>query len=367
MIKVLKKLIFQMVAGANIATIIVMLVMGYADRLSPITFPLFACLGLMLPVILLVNLGFLLFWTFFKIKNIWIPILGFILCFQPIRNYIPFNLTSRPPKSAIKVLSYNVWYFSSWNYADKPNPIYTYIKAQNADIVCLQESQTYGNETEKKEQALNTLYRYHAQSWKDSNTDQMDIYSKYPIIKQENIKYQSNGNHSTAFYLNIHGDTVIVINNHFESIGLSDQDKADFKLIIKGKANKNEAKVGSKSLLRKLTKAAKIRAKQTEAVARFIQENKDKSIIVCGDFNDSPNSYAHRTIAKNLQDCYITTGNGTGISYHVGGFYVRIDHILCSKNFVPYNCKVDNSIDISDHYPIYCWLEKIQDKRKKNN
>jgi len=68
-------------------------------------------------------------------------------------------------------------------------------------------------------------------------------------------------------------------------------------------------------------------------------------------------SYVHRTIAKDLTDCYVATGNGPGISYHLNGFFVRIDNILCTDDFTPYRCHVDRSIKASDHYPIACWLK----------
>ena len=32
---------------------------------------------------------------------------------------------------------------------------------------------------------------------------------------------------------------------------------------------------------------------------------------------------------------------------------------MCSDHFVPYNCKVDNKMDASDHYPIACRLKFV--------
>ena len=81
-------------------------------------------------------------------------------------------------------------------------------------------------------------------------------------------------------------------------------------------------------------------------------------MILCGDFNDSPISYAHRTLDKVLTDCYVATGNGPGISYHHNAIFVRIDNIMCSSHWTPYGCKVDRSARHSDHYPIYCWLKR---------
>ena len=101
------------------------------------------------------------------------------------------------------------------------------------------------------------------------------------------------------------------------------------------------------------------RAPQAEAVARYVRKYLDRKVpvILCGDFNDSPLSYTHRTIARELTDCYVASGNGPGISYHKSGMYFRIDHIFCSDDFEPYGAKVDNSVTASDHYPICCWLK----------
>ena len=45
-----------------------------------------------------------------------------------------------------------------------------------------------------------------------------------------------------------------------------------------------------------------------------------------------------------------------GVSYNKDRLYVRIDHILASKNLKVYDCTVDNTIHASDHYPIWCYI-----------
>ena len=111
-------------------------------------------------------------------------------------------------------------------------------------------------------------------------------------------------------------------------------------------------------LVVKLGEATRKRALQAEAVADYIRQHRDMSIILCGDFNDGPISYTHRTIAKGLTDCYVASGNGPGISYHHAGFFVRIDNMMCSDDWEPYECKIDRKISSSDHYPIVCYLKK---------
>ncbi|MBM6992310.1 MAG: endonuclease/exonuclease/phosphatase family protein [Prevotella sp.] len=365
MIKKLKAFTLQMIAGANIATIIIMLAVGYSDRLNPVSFPLLCNAGLTFPIFLIINFGFLVFWLIFKMRGALIPFLGFLICYVPIRKYCPMNISHEPPAGAIKILSYNVWYFAGWeDQPGEPNPILEYIKDQNADIVCLQESATNEVGQNKIDSILNPIYQYRDTAQR-SKGDCISIFSKYPILSKEHIDYESKGNISAAFKLMIDGTEVLVINNHLESTGLSADDKHQFKTMLKGDMKVDTAEMTSKLLIRKLAKATVTRAPEAEAVARYMAYHRNMPIIVCGDFNDSPISYAHRTIGKDLTDCYIETAFGPGISYHHNGFYVRIDNIMCSSDFEPYACRVDNSIKASDHYPIMCWLKK-RSKSSKN-
>ncbi len=359
MLRQLKKITFQIVAGANVATILIMLLSGYADRLNPEEYPLLSNLGLAFPVFLTINLGFMIFWLVFHAKGMLIPLAGYLVCYFPIRTYIPVNIPHEHPKDAIKVMSYNVWAFALAETDDYGvSPVLDYICKADADIVCLQEA-TRGPEMQRViDGVIPEKYKYIDSVRTATGNDILEIYSKFPILSKERIKYKSDGNLSAAFKLKIGNDTVIVINNHLETTGLSDEQKKDFKNMMKGELNGNVAKIESKRLIDKIAEASKIRAPQAKAVAEYVAANKGKSIILCGDFNDNPLSYVRRTISKGLTDCYVATGNGAGISYHKNAFYVRIDNIMCSDDWKPYGCKVDNKIKSSDHYPIYCWLKK---------
>ena len=121
----------------------------------------------------------------------------------------------------------------------------------------------------------------------------------------------------------------------------------------KGKSEKRRT-----LLIRKLAEASAIRAPQADTIAHEITASPHPYIIVCGDFNDTPISYTHRTIAQDLDDAFTQSGRGLGISYNQNRFYFRIDNILTSKNLRAYNCTVDRSIKESDHYPIWCYITK---------
>ena len=363
MIKQLKQFTVNLIAGANVATIGLMLATGFADRLNPVDYPLLSCGGMVFPVFALANWGFLLFWLIFKWRKIWIPIAGFLLAFQPIRTYLPLNVRQDVPEGSIKVISYNVCaYGGNYKYSDAFERIVDYFMEQDADIVCIQEDvdswRRYMFNYYQKIYPYNdtTIFIQDATSFNG-----VGIHTRYPIIRKERIPYESRANGSVAYYLKAGNDTLLVINNHLESSHLSKEDRARYKDMLRGDMETDTARAESALIIDKLGQAAAKRASGAKAVHRYVEEHSQYPVIVCGDFNDTPISYAHRTMAQGLTDCFVESGRGIGLSYNQKGFWVRIDNILCSSHFTPYNCQVDSKIDFSDHYPMICWL-KMRDK-----
>lgn len=359
MIKQLKKLTVQLVSGANIATILIMLLAGFSDHFDPICHPNLALLGLAFPVFVLINLGFLVFWLIFKPRRAIIPILGFVCGYSPIRRYLPLNVGREIPENAIKVITYNVNHIAYERFKTADNPILQYLVKQKADILCMQESGYKKELRQLTDSLLLPVYPYHETMRSHSNeSDLLAIYTRYPILKKELIEYESKGNVSVAFHLLVDGDTVVVVNNHLQSIGYTESDKDAFNQIIKGETNKEVAEVESRKIVDKYQKAMVQRYPQVDSVLNYIDKYAGYSMIVCGDFNDGPISYTRRMLSRNLVDCFVESGTGLGITYHKKRFYVRIDHILCSDDWMPYKCVVDNEIKESDHYPVICWLKK---------
>ena len=207
---------------------------------------------------------------------------------------------------------------------------------------------------------LNSIYPYHDIKEKTTIYDRLAIYSKYPIVRSERVMYPHSEDFSQACWVAMPGDTVLVVNNHFATTGLTEAQRQEFKSMLKGDLRTKQMPELGKSLMHKLGEYAKIRAPQVECVAQFVRKHKGQSIILCGDFNDSPISYARRCMAKELTDCYVASGNGPGISYHRNAFYVRIDNIMCSDDWQPLKCVVENKVKTSDHYPIFCLLQKLR-------
>ena len=343
----MKDFTYRIIAGANVATIVLMLLVGYSDRVNPAAHPVIGVVGLAFPVLLALNMAFLVFWLCTRKRWALIPFLGFVVGYGPVSVYCPLSMLRDAPDGAIKVLTYNVYGFHG------------YIINQDADIVCLQEAEA---PMKWRADCLDSIfaqrypYRETALS-EGGGSDALTVLSKYPIVGHEHIEYASAFNHSEAYWLAIGRDTVLLINNHLESTALPQAMRQRFKTLVKGELDGDSMKTESKALVAKLAESTARRAPQADSVAAFIERHHGTPIILCGDFNDSPISYVRHTIARQLIDCYADTGNGPGISYHYNGFWVRIDNMMCSTHFTPYRCTVDRSISASDHYPVYCWLK----------
>lgn len=357
--KQIKDFTFRIVAGANVAAIVLMAVVGYSDRINPVDHQFWGVLGLCFPAVLAVNIAFMVFWLCTRKRWALLPFIGLVVCYQPVTTYCALNVGRDVPDGAIKVLTFNVFQYHEWT-PENPDPaVVRYILKQNADIVCLEEAELR-EDMQPQLDSLMASYAYHDTTLSHTGGDRITIYSRFPIIGKESIEYESVNNHSASFWLNIHGDSVAVIVNHLESICLTDEDKSDFKSLVKGDFDREKAADESRTLYHKLGETTSRRAPQADSVAAYVsrQLERGRSIILCGDFNDSPISYCHYRLASLLDDCFVRAGNGLGISYHRDGFYVRIDHIMCSHDWQPYRCKVDRTTDVSDHYPVLCWLKK---------
>lgn len=361
--KKLKSFTVHLIAMVNLAVVGVMLFVGYSDRINPAYHPMLACVGMAFPVLLLLNLLFLFFWLTVKWRKAWIPIVGYLLACVPINIFMPLNIHADTTPGALKLISYNVCtYGGNYKYDDGFETVLGYLAEQQADIVCIQED----NDTWRRYvfQRYEAYYPYNDTtrvSVSEKVPNYVGLHSRFPIIRKERIEYESRCNGSVAYYLDLGTDTLLVINNHLESTHLNAADRSNYQTMLRGNMGRDTVRTESKALLHKLANAMTIRAPQAEAVSQYIRAHSHYPIIVCGDFNDTPISYARRTIGQGLTDCFQAAGLGVGLSYNQKGFNFRIDHIFCSSNITPQKCIVDSKMDASDHYPMVCWL-KMSDK-----
>lgn len=332
--------------------------------LPPSQVPLLSLAGLAFPFALAANIVFAVFWLLLYPRYLMVSLVACLVCAIQIRIFIPINFSRQsPPEGSLKVLSYNILSPNiNVSNATRKNATITYLETADADIICLQE---FHFAALKKQKNLLEEYPYKSYHLSGGNNESTARYlgciSKYPILSVESIAFSASSN-GYAKYRILHGtDTIVVYNCHLQSNRLNTEDKNAYEQILsdpKGKIRNKD----TKELVKKLRDSASKRATQTDIIIADLKKETSPYIIVCGDFNDSPISYTCHRLRETLHDAYTSSGNGPGISYNRNKLYYRIDHMLHSPHFKAYKCTVDRSIKTSDHYPIYCFLEKAQAK-----
>jgi endonuclease/exonuclease/phosphatase (EEP) superfamily protein YafD len=125
----------------------------------------------------------------------------------------------------------------------------------------------------------------------------------------------------------------------------------DNKLYINNPSFEDEQDVHeSKSILQKFKIGFIKRHQQVENVKKELNASK-YPVILCGDFNDVPNSYAYNEIGENLTNAFWEKGSGIGNTFTGIVPTLRIDNIFYSKPFEATQF-IRIKKKLSDHYPI---------------
>lgn len=358
------KIVLVPLLAVNLLVALLLVCCAYSPMLPAESMPLLSLAGLAFPFILVANLLFLVLWIVLYRPFLLVSLVTFLLCFSQLRIFCPVNITRQnPPTESLKLLSYNIL---STNFtastANRENPTIAYLENSDADIICLQEFAF--DALKKNEEKENLFAGYPYKSYHLSHTNEnaarfLCCISKYPILEVERLVFDSAGNGCDKYRVKWGDDTLIVYNCHLQSNSLSNDDKDAYEQLLANPKDHMRSKE-TKELVTKLREAVSKRAVQADMMAADIRTESSPYIAVCGDFNDSPISYASRVLRDGLMDAYANSGNGPGFSYNRNKLFYRIDHILHSELLESYRCVVDDEVEISDHYPISCYLKKAK-------
>ncbi len=318
----------------------------------------FSYFGLIFPVLILVQICFVLFWL---CKRDWWVLLSLLLLIVSYRSVnqafsVPiFKSTPSEKAQKITLLTYNVSLFGGEKHFDD---IVRFVADADADIVCLQEFGFYHKSQHLNQQKLlarfDAIYPYRHIWYKNQRNRfwwGVATFSKYPIVNKRKVEYASAYNVSVYSDIVVSaGDTVRVFNNHLESNKLTSSDLQNYRLSAEAFDN-DGLKRAAETMRNKLGAAYRARAKQANSVAAEIDRT-PYPVVVCGDFNDVAQSYAYHTLARGMTDAVTATCWGYNYTFHTNGLLVGIDHILLDKeHFAPISANIEQ-VDFSDHYPI---------------
>jgi endonuclease/exonuclease/phosphatase family metal-dependent hydrolase len=359
--------------ATNVAAIILLFCSFLSWNVSPLRTNLFSYIGLGFGFIFLLNVCYLVFWIIFsKWKLALISLAAMLLCYKPVTTFFPMHLfPDKAPAETLQVLTYNVQGFpGERDKTSREHPILDYIARTDADIVCLQEylvSKTGQSIFSQRDvNRLLNKYPYRSVTGLESSGKYhifgLACFSKYPIEKTHEVVFESSYNGAAVYTININGKRYTVANVHLESNSIKAEDRKLYSDFIQN-SDSVRLEAVTTNIRTRLGGAYRMRARQAEKVRQYIDAQETKGTIICGDFNDTPISYAYHQMKKGLKDAYVSTSFGPGITYHEDLFLFRIDYILHSKNMKAFGSKVDR-LKFSDHYPLRTSLVLDQDINK---
>lgn len=349
----MKKFFVYILLFINLIAVCALIFATVSVFISPEKLWVAALFGMAYPYILVSNLVFIVLWVITKPKFALISLIFILAGYNQIGNYLQFS-GRKTTEPGIKIISYNVKYFTGTSqFPSKENAdhILSYLRQNNADIICLQEVRLNKRQIFD---ATNTKLPQisHMQLAHTSHEGGQLTLTRFPILNMGEIRFSNSGNMIIYTDMLINGDTVRVYNCHLQSYRLRPTeintiDSMNFE-------NNKENKTKIKALSIKFRDAIIKRAEQ----AATLREHLDQCpypVIVCGDFNDTPVSFTYHTVRGDLIDSFTESGKGTANTYNGKLPSFRIDYILYSPKFTSYNFEV-STLDHSDHYPIRCDL-----------
>ena len=356
----MRKLLHKILLAVNAFFAFTLLMAYLAVHINPEDFALPAFFGLAYPYLLLINIVLVIIWTMLLRYEALISVSVIAIGVTHFSNYIQLSKPAGDKTGSFKVISYNVRlfnYFETRNGTTSEKKVLEFLKSQQPNIICLQEFFVIGNPSQAEamvRSALGGKYYSHLKILGSGKNRTYGIatFSKYPIIHKGEIIHPGSSSLSIYSDLLIGKDTFRIYNNHLQSFRLKRMERS---FIEEMTASNNKETLGEvKSLSISLKKGFVRRAIQAQVVKDHINRS-PYPVIVAGDFNDTPVSYAYRKLRKGLNDSFVNSGYGAGFTYKGNYPPNRIDYILYD------NALINSSFDIkkvkySDHYPIMAYF-----------
>ena len=318
----------------------------------------FSFFGLIFLPLFIVNFGFTIIWILLRRKYWLISIIPLAFGFSSLLNHFNFRFVPaiNGTSSSIKVMTFNARGFAvpeGEKATDFHPKIISSIVNEKPQIICFQDFVL----PYKGKFSIESLYgqlhlpysnfRNYFNYTMPAGASGLAIYSKYPIIASDWIKFEDE---FIGMYadIQIKDEVARVFSIHLQSYQLYDEDKV---ILTKPTAytdmNETKIKNDSKRIAYKLRWAFKRRAPEARLIADYV----DKSpypVILCGDFNDTPASYTYKTISRKLKDPFGSYGSGVAKTYNESKYPFRIDYILHSEKLKSININILKA-KVSDH------------------
>lgn len=350
----------------NILAAIALIISYLSVYISPEKSWVLPFFGLLYPYLALLNILFVLYWA---LRFRWLFVISLVTVlagWNHLGRTYQFGQSAALPedRQMIRLVSYNVKNLSNDNVnlldPEIRDNIIKYLQDMGPDVLCLQEFAVIHPDPDLFIDSISQLLDlpYHAYVVYSEKTikrlDAIFTFSRFPIIHSEGLKKDDTHHYALLSDIAWGDDTIRLYNVHLESVRLRHEDYqfiSDLDLQFQESGNIKE---GSRRILRKLRTAFSKRAWQVDRLSSGILHS-PYPVILCGDFNDTPNSYSYQKLTKHLSDAFTESGHGFGNTYIGKLPSFRIDYILYDEYFSAWEFRRD-LVRFSDHYPVTCFI-----------
>ena len=308
----------------------ILLLFTYAlPFIDPEKHPGIAILSLAYPILLIINITFVVFWIVKLKLHFLLSAISILIGLSHIHDFYVLDNKEVIKDSDIKLLSFNVRRFNVYNWIKSPTikqDICDFVNKENPDIVFFQE---YTNEKNVRLNITNTyIYKTSASG--------IAIYSKYEILNKGAINFKNTANNIIYADLKINKEIVRVYNVHLQSFRIDTQ-------------KEHYGDKDNEALVKRFKSVFKEQSHQIKVLKEHIKNCKYRT-IVAGDFNNTAFSWNYHEIMEGRKDAFVEAGINFGKSYHYF-FPFRIDFIL-PDNTMEVGKFTTYDVNLSDHYPI---------------
>lgn len=301
---------------------------------SPLFFKYSGAISFGIPILIILNLIYLIAAIIFKWKSGIVAFLLLVIAYPFLKVGTSFSGPREPTNDTFKLVNYNVKSFTDAkenNYSD----VIDWIEDEDADIFCFQEFYPLRDISKRIAQGG----RYNISMHK--NRFHVAIFSKFPIINDGLVFPVDHLNNVRFADLKIKDDTIRVYSVHLESMGINPDKIQDTDGI---KAEYEDVK-------NKFVNSSASRTAQIKTLIEHI-EGCDYPVLIAGDFNDVPFSYNYFQFKKKFRNAFEEAGSGFGITYNGKIPFLRIDNQFYSKGLEARSLKTANNVYFSDHFPL---------------
>lgn len=334
---------------------------AYGGRFNPDLFTLPAILTLALPYLstltFLAGAGWMLSRRFVTGG---LAFLTLFLCWSPLSEATPVAFPREAPAGSrtFTLLTWNCLHL--WNQDDSlasaAGPL-RFILQTNADIVCLQELEDWNDPKElpgitpELRDSLKRQYPFHAGK---NGTSDLKVLSKFPVAEWSPGPQPPGRVAFRFFRMRVFGRPMVLVNMHLTSYSLTNEEREVVTEIRSVGTAKESYREFRGSIYAKLKSSFRGRSQDVRNLVELSSGIKEP-MIVCGDFNDVPASWAYREMRNaGFSDAWAETSLGPMVTYNKHLFLFHLDQVFYRGEGLSPLWVEKKKIRTSDHYPLEC-------------